>query len=217
MTWEDQFAELRDALSTLTAAADGLPPWRDIGPFGPHPPVDLRELAAFEAEHGVRMPEEYREFLSRLGDGGRWPGLVQERLGWVGCIHWRPGDGWVGPLSATFTLRGAWNDQTGRPAFDEEREGDAEYERQHEEWAAHHFDPSRLGGAMPLHDYGCNQYAWLVVTGPQAGGVYYDSRGNDEGVFPFLSPDGAGVMRFLDWFRSRVSAATRRLRAAPLP
>lgn len=216
MTWEVQFAELRDALTALVAAADGVRPWCDSGPFGPHSPIDQHELTAFEAEHRVRLPDEYREFLIRVGDGGRWPGVVQERFGWVGDTPWRQGDGWVGPLSATFTIYGAWNDQSGRPAVDQEREGDAEYERQHEEWMGRHFDPSRLAGAMPLHDYGCNQYAWLVVTGPQAGGVYYDGRGNDEGIFPFLCPDGARRMRFLDWFRSRVASATRRLRDAKL-
>jgi hypothetical protein len=216
MSAGDDFAELQGSLSALVVAADGVHPWHLSGPYGPNPPIDPGELAEFEAAHGVRLPEDYREFLTRVGNGGRWPGLVQERLGWIGYDRWRVGNGWVGPLAAPFTLYGAWNDQSGRPKFDEEREGDPEYERAHEDWEARHFDPLRLAGAMPLHDYGRNQYAWLVVTGPLAGRVYFDNRGNDEGIFPILCPYSGGAIRFLDWFRARVESAGRRLRAARL-
>lgn len=187
------------------------------GPYGANPPISPGEVADFETEHKIQLPAEYRIFLTHVGNGGRWPGVFQAPLGYWGDNNpWRQGDGVVGSLATSFALYGAWNDQSGRPAVDQDLEDaeDPEYLRLHEEWSARYFDRSRLRGAMPLHDYECNMHVWLVVSGSQAGCVWYESLGNDEGIYPFKSPLGGGPLQFLDWFRWRVLSALRRFRNA---
>lgn len=42
--------------------------------YVPRPRLAAPELLAWEAEHGVALPEEYRIFLQEIGDGGKMPG-----------------------------------------------------------------------------------------------------------------------------------------------
>jgi HEAT repeats/SMI1 / KNR4 family (SUKH-1) len=41
--------------------------------FKLNPPIDLKVLEAFEEKHQVRLPEEYRDFLLYVGNGGAGP------------------------------------------------------------------------------------------------------------------------------------------------
>lgn len=43
-----------------------------LGPFGPT--WSESALASFERAHQLSLPEDYRSFLARIGDGGPGPG-----------------------------------------------------------------------------------------------------------------------------------------------
>lgn len=102
-----------DALKAL----DHLDPERKV--FGSqghdyqlNPPVPEAVINAFENKHRLRLPEDYRYFMTRIGSGGAGPfwGLfpfgMQDDAHGFGPLE----DGFfVGDLSAAFPHENAWN------------------------------------------------------------------------------------------------------------
>lgn len=93
MSNEDLAAKLR-----RLAAAMG------VGMAGFDPPVSTASIEVFERANGVRLPEQYRWFVSHIASGGPGPGngllsfranLVDERLGqaWIDPVLWNETDG----------------------------------------------------------------------------------------------------------------------------
>jgi hypothetical protein len=94
-------------------------------------------------------------------------------------IRWKENNGFIGGLAAPFPHTKRWNDLTGKPAFDEARELDEEYEDAYwekmNEWQESHYWNSRhVNGAIPICHLGCASRQWLVITGPEAGHVWCD-------------------------------------------
>jgi hypothetical protein len=206
---ESKLAELERELAALIREAECIPGFG--GRYGPHPPLSAAQLKEFEDAHSVVLPAEYREFLTRVGNGGRWPWLVQEPFGGLGPDPWGSWDIRPCAISVPFPHIGGWNDPSGEPVYRDELHGDPEFERQEREWKERYFSSALLSGAIPLHDSGCGRYSWLVVTGLFAGGVWFDCRADRLGIYPITDHDGRYV-RFLDWMLLRVDYARRQMR-----
>jgi hypothetical protein len=169
---------------------------RDARPFGAesggipplNPPLVEDEVAAIEARLGVMLPEEYRGFITRMGDGGAGPAYGLFPLAtalWVSKLDEHP---WL--LATPFPHMEAYNpdkdpevialwDRTDRGEVSEE-EADAHSLRE-------------AAGTLALCDEGCGYLHLLVVTGPARGTLWIDSRGADAGFIPL----GA---TFLEWY-----------------
>ncbi len=149
-----------------------------------NPPLSLERLAAFQARHDIRLPEDYAAFLTRAGNGGAGPfyGIYPLGEGWEGL---------TGTLAAPFPFTQPWNIPTDPP---EHFASDEEEERwNHELDAAYWF---ALDGAFPICHHGCALRTWLVVSGPERGRVWYDARAEGGGLRPHQD-----VPSFLDWYR----------------
>ncbi|MEV0283083.1 SMI1/KNR4 family protein [Kribbella sp. NPDC050820] len=107
------------------------------------PTLSEAEVAAFEAEHEVALPAEYRLFLLEAGDGGAGPsyGLVPLRE----AVDWD--DDPVGFLAAPSYLADG-------VAYQDEEYGELPEPRQ---------------GSLAIVHHGCAYYTQLVVTGPGRG------------------------------------------------
>jgi hypothetical protein len=75
------------------------------------PPLPAPVIQAFEMQHSVMMPEDYRYFLTEVGNGGAGPyyGVFPfgQQDGWDYCT-WEAG-GLVGDVSLPFPHVRAWN------------------------------------------------------------------------------------------------------------
>jgi hypothetical protein len=139
------------------------------------PPLSAGEIGAFEATHGVLLPEEYRAFLEAVGNGGIGPpayGLVR-----LGAVARLAGAEALTSLRRTFPLTEYWVWEDEEP-----------------------LAPDRVAlrqrvftdGSLVLGDDGCGAFWHLVVTGPERGQVWFLS---DVGAQPC-----APRRTFLSWY-----------------
>ena len=178
-----------------------------------NPPLAEEEVAAFERRYKVRLPADYRRFLTEVGNGGAGPhyGLLRlgERADMRGLVRWEENDGTVGVLSEPFPHTGPWNDLTGQPTEDDE--DDPRYDEKTDAFYEQYFRPEYVNGALPLSELGCALSQWLVVTGPEAGHVWCDYRSDYRGILPFTLGAQERV-GFLQWYSAWLEEAVTKLR-----
>ncbi|MFJ1754783.1 SMI1/KNR4 family protein [Kitasatospora sp. NPDC088134] len=143
---------------------------------------------AFEAAHGVVLPEPYRTFVAEIADGS--PAGPPE-YGLVALAD-LPSDWGAGrperDLSQPFPLDAAWLWE------DDEDTPEDEFDDLVGRVTDH--------GSIVLGTEGCGMYWHLVVTGPQRGRLWLDTG---EGAAPYGGPSEADFGRttaalgFTDW------------------
>jgi hypothetical protein len=164
-----------------------------------NPPLAETEVVAFEHAHSVSLPEDYRHFLTQIGNGGAGPFYGVFPLGKMdhnfGLQRWHESDGMVGILSNPFPLESEWNDLSGNPA------GEEDFDAMIEQFEKRYWDSSVVDGAFPICHTGCALRIWLVVTGRQAGNLWYDERAELGGVMPLTMDDGT-PLTFGAWYQA---------------
>jgi len=135
------------------------------------PPLTEREVLDFESAYGIRLPEDYRNYL--LTVAGTTPGFAPG-YGLHNCLGHRPKPGDF--LQSPFPHMQDWN----------EMDNDS-YE-----------DDVQVAGSLLLAHLGCTHYVRLVVTGPMRGTVWGDSRGGSEGLV-MLENAAGNPMTFEEW------------------
>ncbi|MBD0676530.1 SMI1/KNR4 family protein [Streptomyces sp. CBMA156] len=129
-------------------------------------------VGAFEAEHGVVLPEPYRTFVAEIADGSR---SGPPDFGLVGLAE-MPGDWGDGRperhLSRPFPLTSRW-------LWEDDPRPSEEIDPILEQVFSH--------GSIVLGTDGCGMYWHLIVTGPHRGHVWNISG---EGAVPFGSEFG---------------------------
>ena len=147
------------------------------------------QVAAFERRHAVKLPPEYRAFVTGVENGGAGPGYGLFSL--AGSVTEEP-RGRVPDdfLRTPFPHRRAYNPHNDRKLASFWRRvenGDVEEDE------ADRLLQSRVSGTLVLCHEGCGILHVLVVTGPSRGQVWVDDLCNQQGVWPL----GVG---FLDWY-----------------
>ncbi|MQY08959.1 DUF2809 domain-containing protein [Actinomadura macrotermitis] len=168
--------EQLERIAAKVAAAAEVPGNLDIFGAGRHrfelnPPLPEETVAAFERAHGVRLPEDYRRFVTGLADGGAGPGY-----GLLPLADAYDAD--TGPLAAPspfapgVTYTGDWWD--GHIDEDLGR------------------DPRQ--GTLAIVHHGCTSYTLLVVSGPARGRLVSVDHNGDPA--PYVLEDTG----FLAWY-----------------
>ena len=170
------------------------------------------KISAFETQHRISLPNDYREFLLRIGNGGAGPYYGIFPLGKMDGTYdvkaWHENDGFVGVLSEPFSLTTDWNDLTGMPPDDLVDDEEGEYEKRIEEFEKQYWRASLMNGAIPICHEGCALRIWLVVTGEQGGRLWRDRRAEFMGVEPICTADGAHAT-FSRWYNEWLDRSVR--------
>ncbi|MGY4981832.1 SMI1/KNR4 family protein [Streptomyces sp. 900105755] len=120
------------------------------------PPLTEAQLSDFEDSHGVRLPEEFRQFLTRIGHGGYGPAY-----GLLPMEQWVSRQAGVGQLTESFPVVPDRDISQG------------------------HTDQGEFTGSFPgtitVVHRGCSDFTLLVVTGAGRGRLV---EVNGEGFFP---------------------------------
>ncbi|MEU8500209.1 SMI1/KNR4 family protein [Streptomyces lavendulae] len=167
-------------------------------------------LAELEAQVGVRLPEDYRDFLTCVGAAGAGPayGLfpvrrVQGRWRWEG-------DGAdladLAMLARSFpeygpdpeSLDALLAERPEEEDFDEIEDFDDAIEAWDERWETLMFAPERTAGAIVISHLGCAQREWLIISGPHRGTIWSNCRADDADLAPLLDDTGKPVT-FTRW------------------
>lgn len=201
---------IREKLAELRAADPGL---RVFGAsrhrYELNPPVDEAFLTRFETEVGVPLPEEYRTFLTTVGDGGAGPywGLLSlaESVAAVAGTHGVAVLGKDSPLTADVDF----GELLGQPDdWDEHAarlDDDQAYADSWDALQAEYLDEPWPNGRIPICDHGCGDRFHLVLRGPRRGTVWVDSLDSATGLY-CLEVD------FSTWYETWLDAALPRTR-----
>ena len=136
--------------------------------FALNEPLPESAVSMFERDLSIQLPNEYRSFITGVGDGGAGPFYGVFPLGMVDdnfdLRQWHVNDGLVEDPSIPFDLVSEWNDTSTMPSDDLAHEDQAEYDRRMEIFENAYFRSDHLKGAVPICHQGCALRIWLVVT-----------------------------------------------------
>jgi hypothetical protein len=173
------------------------------------PPLQISEIHKVEKRHRITLPEDYKYFITEIGNGGAGPyyGVfpfgeqddVRDFCKWEdGCL--------VGDLAKPFPHNNAWNlpesfwrnmpDPGPETPLEEE---DQMMEAWDKELERNYWHPEIMNGAIPICHIGCARREWLVVNGHQKGYVWGDDRADNTGIFPVCDDKGKRLT-FSDWY-----------------
>jgi|GEM_PF-773053 hypothetical protein len=169
-------------------------------------PLDESLVTAFEAEHELYLPDDYRYFLTEVGNGGAGPYYGVFPLGKsdsspTGLENW---DKLIGAISEPFPHRTAWN-----ISYPDKISGNG---AELDQFESVYFAAENLNGAIPICHQGCGLRIWLVVKGDQAGSLWFDRRADRNGLAPLLDDDGHTVT-FSKWYMHWLSSSVAALEA----
>lgn len=194
----DAMAGITDKLARLRAADAGLRLFGasehryECGPVaGPEALRRVEELV------GARLPEDFREFVTTIGDGTPGPYYGIKSLALASEFV---EDGWgTAVLGADNPLTGDvdFMEQSGAPedwdAHVALLDADPAYAAGFDRLQATYLDEPWCNGRLPIADYGCGDWMFLLLRGPRRGTIWVDCLGSATGLY-CLEVD------FLTWY-----------------
>lgn len=201
----------RNTVLRRLAELDRRDPRRKVFGSGSHdyklnPPLPASVIEAFEGRHGVSLPEDYRHFITEVGDGGAGPYYGLLPFGKDDDDRDWEGGGLVGDPGRPFPHTTAWNlpDSfwAGEPDWPPDtpiEEQDRMMDTWDRELEAHYWNPAIMDGAIPICHKGCALRQWLVIHGERRGSIWDDHRADHAGIAPVLGESGEPVT-FAGWY-----------------
>ncbi len=185
-------------------------------------PLPDDQLQIIEHRYGFTVPDDYRTFITTIGNGGAGPGYGLWPLG-----YWSPTGqhletwedrGWTDLPSHPFQHTTPWNlaDEllASAPAAGAAWEALDAYA---EKIDAANWQPGLTNGAIPIADLGCAICVLLIVTGTEHGHIWIDDRANDGGIYPAATEDHQNRMTFTDLYEDWITQATKFLNDGQRP
>jgi hypothetical protein len=133
--------------------------------------LSLAEVSNVESKCNIILPDDYREFLLELGNGGAGPGYGLLEINIEKLIV---DASQCNSLSQPFLLTKEWNN------LDLPQVSDGS-------GVNTYFDPKFIHGTIAIAHYGCGIQARLIITGEERGNIWIDDRTNEAGIYPLTT------------------------------
>ena len=178
--------------------------------FNPYIPIG--QLNLFEQKYKITLPQDYKAFISQIGNGGAGP--------YYGIYPLQSDLGGNNPknkfdfLKYDFPHTEKWNfsDKIFQKIDDlvenEENEISNFFDLV---YMKEYYSEELTNGSLYLADYGCALRYILIISGKEKGNVWFDQRADRKGINPVLDQDGNKVS-FSDWYISWLDNSIRQLK-----
>ncbi|GAA0530530.1 SMI1/KNR4 family protein [Chitinophaga japonensis] len=160
-----------------------------------NPTLTESEIDAFEEKFRIRLPEDYKLFITQIGNGGAGPYYGIRPLD----IRKGPSDFKLAKnnpvdLAREFAFTEAWNaDWIDTFDWDENRPPDNLVDP--------YLDTALISGTIPICHYGHGNMYLLVVKGQEFSHIWFDGRADFSGIFPeSLETGNKERITFSDWY-----------------
>jgi len=174
----------------------------DSHKYNLNPVLSEDEVSAFEQRHNIHLPEEYRLFITQIGDGGAGP--------FYGLLSlYNNGDGsgeddlqTPFPFSAEYpfnldalfhNLRILYNDPN------DPNNENAILAQFNKKIVSESYSKVNRGVTYICHE-GCGMYSVLVANGAEYGNVWFVDITNGLGAFPISDPATRKPVGFFRWY-----------------
>lgn len=172
------------------------------------PCIAAEELQAWEAQHGIDLPDSYRAFLLTAGNGDAGPDC--------GLFSFAESARMLREDSGDPTIPFPYGDLAA-PRADEIYSAGA-WDGARQQWqqileARQPLD-APIDGALPISDAGCGNFHWLVLSGAARGQVWLDDRASSSIWLPTADECG-GALDFAQWYLRWLDGALATRRSDP--
>lgn len=155
-----------------------------------NPCLSENEIIKFEIEHSISLHEDYKFFISEIGNGGFGPGLGLLPLDKT-VVDFKLRDKPNISISEDFPYQDSWNEEW-IASFDWD-EGYPETEIVDEYISTNH-----IAGCLQISHIGHGNTFLLVVNGDEKGHIWIDRRADYSGLMPKMK-DGQKIS-FMEWY-----------------
>jgi hypothetical protein len=164
-----------------------------------NPTLTLEKIQQFEQSYQVKLPSEYVQFVTELGNGGAGPfyGLEPFENVLYDDLDYKRPNSLLNP-SKPFLHTQPWNLEF-QPTAQEDKD-EEEYEKQRQTFEEVYFDKEQMNGVIAICNYGCSVSLNLVVNGDEYGNIWTDDRGSDGGIRPSHELGNKEKVTFLNWY-----------------
>ena len=150
--------------------------------------ISEEELFLFEENHKIKLPEDYRKFLTYFGNGGCGPnsGIFKLENG-IYDIPLNKKQSEIITLKNKFRFKTFWNlEEISKDNYDV--------------WEDEYDKIKYADGMLRIGHLGCGMYSNLIVTGNQKGTIWIDSRTNEGGIYPVNYYNKTLKNDFFSWY-----------------
>lgn len=151
------------------------------------------EINSFEKKYTIELPEDYKQFITTIGNGGPGPNYgifsLQESI-----IDFKLEKKPMINIASNFIYKNAWN-ESWIASFDWEND------RPETSIVSQYMDVNHISGSLQISHYGHGCTNLLIVKGECKGQIWFDGRADYGGLAPELDELGH-TFTFFNWYNS---------------